>query len=230
MKQTIADGRLRDGQVYTIRYITENDVPALLELQEKVSQSLAISAHLQPLSTAEFSYILSEHGMIAGVFLEEKLIGFRAMLIPEIDEEHLGLDCGISTEELPRVMYSEISCIDPEYRGNHLQTTMGRLLFRLVDRERFHYVCATAAPLNIPSIKDKLKLDMKIVGLKEKYDGKLRYILLKELTDSEQAETVKDQVLAEMADIPGQQKLLLDGYLGVSIIQKNSTWYVCYQK
>lgn len=231
MKQTLTHGRLHDGQAYSIRYMTETDLPKLLELQEKVNDSMTVAAHLQPLTEEEFTFILSDHGMIAGVFIGEKLIGFRAMLAPGNDEEHLGLDCGIPEKELQHVLYSEISCIDPAYRGNHLQTILGELLFNLVDPEQFHYICTTVAPFNIPSIKDKLRLDMKIVALKEKYGSKLRYILLRELKGNKHTATASaDEVLMEMGDIVRQQELLQNGYIGESITQKDDVWFVTYRK
>src|SRR5690625_4094941 len=108
------------------------------------------------------------------------------MLKPELDEEHLGIDAGLSQEDLPQVIYSEITIVDPDYRGNGLQNYMGKLVMKEIDRDKFYYVCATVAPMNIPSIKDKFSLGFQIVALKEKYEGMLRYVFMRDLSVSYQ--------------------------------------------
>ncbi|WP_269411635.1 GNAT family N-acetyltransferase [Lentibacillus daqui] len=221
----IANGTLSGGYAYTIRYLTMEDLPQVKWLQDKAKNKF-----LQLLTDEEFTFILNGNGFMIGVFVEEKLIAFRAMLIPELDEEHLGIDIGLKQEDLPKVMYSEVSCVDPAFRGNHLQTMMGELCFERVDTEKFQYICTTVAPHNIPSIKDKLALGMEIVGLKEKYGGKLRYILMKQLSVAGQNSDINEEVEIEMGDIAGQQKLLEEDFSGVAIAQKAGEWMVLYRK
>lgn len=230
MRKQIATGTLRDERTIQIERLTISDLPIIMQLQTKVKQTLDSDAFLSPLSEAEFTRILSGNGIMVGTFVDEKMIAFRAMLIPELDDTHLGLDAGLSEADLPNVIYSEISNVDPDYRGNGLQNYMGKLLMREIDREQFRYVCATVAPNNIPSIKDKFSLGLQVVALKEKYEGMLRYIFIKDLTvyfkESDYTET---HLLAE-ADIASQQKLLHRGFRGISIKKRNDTWYIKYGK
>lgn len=229
MKATIATGKLHDDQTFYVRYLTLDDLPIIMKLQEKVKDALVSGAILEPLSKEEFTVILSEHELMIGVFIEEKMIAFRAMLKPEIDKAHLGIDAGLTTEELPKVIYSEISNVDPDYRGNGLQSFMGKLLMKRFDGKRFNYVCATVAPQNIPSLKDKLELGLEIVALKEKYGGKLRYILIKDLaTKPKDNRTGLTFIL--MKDIKKQQKILAARFQGVSIKEENGEWFVGYSK
>ncbi|ASK63779.1 N-acetyltransferase [Virgibacillus phasianinus] len=229
MSATIAIDKLHNGQTFYVRYLSINDLPLIMQLQEKVKHALSSPATLEPLSEEEFKIILSGHQLMIGVFLEERMIAFRAMLEPEIDNEHLGIDAGLPPEELPKVLYSEISNVDPEYRGNGLQTYMGKLLMERLDKKRFQYVCATVAPFNIPSLKDKLLLGMKIVALKEKYSGKLRYVLMNSLSETDK-DSCKDKITISMNDSNAQQKCLKSGFQGSSIKQKNNDWYVVFSK
>ena len=154
-----------------------------MELQEKVIASLNVASFLQPLSEEEFLFILNGNGSMIGAFHDDRLIAFRAMLEPEIDEHHLGIDAGLSESELPSVLYSEVTNVDPEYRGNKLQQILGELLMEHVDKDRHRYVFATVAPFNIASLKDKFALGMHIISLEKKYGNLLRYTLMKDLRD-----------------------------------------------
>jgi hypothetical protein len=71
---------------------------------------------------------------------------------------------------------------------------------------------ATVAPFNIPSMKDKFSLGLRIGALKEKYGGKLRYIFYKELHRSWQPTAVAQDV--PMEDRGRQVELLQAGWIG----------------
>ncbi|WP_404452114.1 hypothetical protein LG329_17455 [Virgibacillus necropolis] len=228
MSGKVTTGELRDGQPFDVRYLTFADLSIIMQLQKKVENALLSNATLEPLSKEEFTEILSEHQFMIGVFVDEKMIAFRAMRLPEMDGEHLGIDAGLSDEELSKVIYQEISTIDPDYRGNGLQNYMGKLFMNRLDSKRFRYVCATVAPFNIPSIKDKLELGLEVVALKRKYGGKLRYIFMKDLADSRSERVFNEEVSLKMSEIEKQQNLLHSGFLGISIKEVQEEWYVNY--
>ncbi|MEC5423201.1 GNAT family N-acetyltransferase [Virgibacillus sp. C22-A2] len=226
----ITTGKLQvSGQPFDIRFLKVSDIPEILDLQQLVDKKMEVPAFLQPLSEKEYQNILSGNGFMIGVFVNEKMIAFRAMLIPEIDEdEHLGIDAGLSRNERGKMIYSEISNVHPDFRGNRLQTYMGELVMEHVDKERFHYAATTVAPLNIPSIKDKLVLGMEIIELKEKYNGKLRYILFRDFTEDRKPPNVAEQQTISMDNIEEQVKLLNQGYKGVALQEKDGKWHVKY--
>ncbi|MDW0117049.1 GNAT family N-acetyltransferase [Sporosarcina thermotolerans] len=219
---------LKSGQTVFIRTLQIEDLNPIMKLQRKVIATLADSSFLQPLSEEEFLNILHGNGSMIGAFHDDELIGFRAMLEPEIDGDHLGLDAGLGESKLSYVLYSEVSTVDPDYRGNGLQQILGKLLVDAIDIHRHRYVFATVAPFNIASLKDKFALGMHIVSLKEKYGNLLRYTLMKELgckVNENRVSTVVD-----MSDIAKQQSLLSEGWIGVGIEQNNGSWIVKYQK
>lgn len=220
--------KLRSGHTVIVRTLCSKELNPIMELQKKVIGTLADTSFLQPLSEEEFRNILGGNGSMIGAFHDDKLIGFRAMLEPEIDGEHLGLDAGLSESELPTVLYSEVSSVDPDYRGNGLQQILGKLLVDAIDVQRHRYVFATVAPFNIASLKDKFALGMHIVSLKEKYGNLLRYTMMKEI-----GKNVNESQLAtmvNMSDIQKQQSLLSEGWIGVRLEQNNDSWIVTYQK
>ena len=227
----IDQGVFPNGQAFVVRRLTESDIPAVLNLQNIVVQHLNDKTKLQPLSEEEFRYITSGNGLLIGVFVAEELISFRALVVPDTLEEHLGLDAGLSEAELGFVIYQDISNVHPEWRGLSLQKRMATwIMDELAGSDHsYKYVCSTVAPFNIPSLKDKFAQGMEIVALKPKYGGKLRYIFFKEL---EKIPTKRDgePVLCKMADTKGQQKLIAQGYRGQKLLVVEDVYYVEYRK
>ncbi|WP_077297015.1 hypothetical protein [Virgibacillus pantothenticus] len=228
----IATGKLPSKeQPFYVRFLNNEDIFEILYLQNMVRQSLEVADFLQPLTVQEYEHILSGNGSMIGVFVDDRLIAFRAMLIPEInDPEHLGIDLGLNELQRQKMLYSEISNVHPDFRGNRLQTYMGKLLFAQIDQPSFQYVATTVAPFNIASLKDKLALDMEIHALKEKYNGKLRYILFRDLHTTKNGKSYTDKQEVNMNAIARQQQLLQLGYQGNSICQSDNTYWVRYVK
>ncbi|WP_188736787.1 GNAT family N-acetyltransferase [Oceanobacillus neutriphilus] len=211
-----------------LRYLTTTDLPQILELQTAVYEALEDKDRLEPLDRDEFLTILEGDPLTVGVFHQEKLIAFRAFLNPAADEEGLGRDIGLTEEDYAQIIYSEISNVHPDFRGNHLQTRMGKCIMEQLDTAAYRYILATVAPGNIPSMKDKFALGMRIYKVKEKYGGKLRYIYCNDLRKSNVR--VKDQREIDMKDIDGQTKLIGAGYIGTGMKKAGNEWTVIYQK
>jgi hypothetical protein len=93
---------------------------------------------------------------------------------------------------------------------------------------RFDVVCATVAPFNIPSMKDKFTLGLRIGALKEKYGGKLRYIFYKEMHRSWHPTSVAQDV--PMENRGRQVELLQAGWVGTGMMKQGEQWIVRYEK
>ncbi len=223
----IAQGNLGETP-YTVKVLTMEQLPQLEKLQAEVLAALPDENTLQPLSEEEFTYILNGHGLMIGVYVGEELIAFRALLEPPIDDEHLGRDCGIAEEELPRVLYQEISNVSPRYRGYGLQKKMAQIIMEQINLSKYDYICSTVKPLNIPSLKDKFSQGLLVAGLKEKYGNKLRYIFYKKLNEVNPTFTEVRALL--MSDTTGQQQLLKEGFLGTDMFEQDGKWFVTYRK
>jgi hypothetical protein len=217
----------KTDEPYTVSLLGREHLRQILDLQETVVEELNDKSSLQPLSQEEFIYILEGNGLMIGAFTGSGLIAFRALLIPPMDDEHLGLDIGLATEELSQVIYQEISIVHPVYRGNRLQQTLAHLIMDELKNldQTFTYVACTVAPFNIPSMKDKFKQGMQIAALKHKYDHQLRYIFVKRL-DGKGEREVYNMEKVPMADVLKQQELLRAGWRGISLESENTVVYV----
>lgn len=217
------------AQPFMVRVLDQSFLPQILELQQTVYSALENKDILQPLSAEEFLVILEGRGQLIGAFVEERLIAFRAVLVPEIDDEHLGYSIGLSDESaLKRVLYQEISSVHPDFRGHGLQKILAKIIMQTIDTNEFDYLAATVMPYNIASLKDKFSQGFYIAALKYAYGGKLRYVFALNLLKQPQFE--KEIVTVPMDDIAAQQKLLSEGYVGKAIKPSAEDWVVEYGK
>ena len=210
------EGRLKqNNELFHVTLLSLEHIEQILLLQNVVVEALEDKSRLQPLSLEEFQYILEGNGMMIGAFIENELIAFRALLVPPIDDEHLGLDIGLPESELHRVIYQEISNVHPNYRGNGIQKILATVIMDELQKEnsKYDYVCCTVSPFNIPSLKDKFAQGMEIAALKEKYGGSLRYVFVKELSGNNERDWT-DIKSIPMTNAGGQQALLSEGYRG----------------
>ena len=126
------------------------------------------------------------------------------------------------------VVYQEISNVLPRYRGHRLQKLMGEVLMEQLRKEEFKYVCATVAPYNIASLRDKFAQQMEIAALKRKYGGLLRYVFVKHL--HEEGKEYETEQYIPMQDTKSQQKLLTEGWRGTGVSCGPDGWLVRYSK
>ncbi|MGE8203302.1 GNAT family N-acetyltransferase [Heyndrickxia sp. NPDC080065] len=230
--EIIYEGTLNNKkEQYQVSPLSMSHIKQILTLQELVVDALENKEILQPLNTQEFENILGGNGFMIGAFVKKQLIAFRALLVPEIDQDHLGLDIGLGENDLSKVIYQEISNVHPEYRGNRLQQTLATLIMQELKKHtnNYAYICCTVAPSNIPSLKDKFAQDMEMAALKEKYGGRLRYIFVKGLEEKSDRKWEETATL-RMDDISGQQALLKKGWRGIQMQVKDSEYWVEFGK
>ncbi|PEC86051.1 N-acetyltransferase [Bacillus cereus] len=222
------EGTLKqNNESFHVTLLSLEHIEQILSLQNIVVEALEDKSRLQPLSQEEFQYILEGNGMMIGAFIENELIAFRALLVPPINDEHLGLDIDIAESELHRVIYQEISNVHPSCRGNGMQKVLATVIMDELQKEdsKYDYVCCTVAPFNIPSLKDKFAQGMEIAALKEKYGGSMRYVFVKELRGVKKRDWT-DIKSVPMSDAGGQQALLSEGYRGYEMEKIDDTFIV----
>ncbi|MDR4986511.1 N-acetyltransferase [Bacillus cereus] len=222
------EGTLKqNNESFHVTLLSREHIEQILSLQNVVVEALEDKGRLQPLSQEEFQYILEGNGMMIGAFIENEIIAFRALLVPPIDDEHLGLDIGLPESQLHRVIYQEISNVHPSCRGNGMQKILANVIMDELQKEdgKYDYVCCTVAPFNIPSLKDKFAQGMGIAALKEKYGGSMRYVFVKELRKDIERDW-SDVKSVPMSDAGGQQALLSEGYRGYEMEKTDDTFIV----
>lgn len=218
-------------EIFEVKQINLNQVQEIMKLQDIVFKKLEDQDSLEKLSKEEYVHILKGNGFLIGAFLEDELIAVRALLIPEMNDEHLGMKIGLKEEEQTKVIYQEITFVHPSYRGNRLQQQLATLIMEELTKStsEFRYVCSTVAPLNIPSLLDKFKQGMQVKVLDRMYGEKLRYVFIKDLEEEEQPSWIKSRKVS-IREIKLQQRLLASGWVGYELVKEGQEFFIRFGK
>lgn len=225
----LSSGKLKQSkEKYEVRRLSLDNITEIMNLQNNVYQKLIDKSKLERLSEDEFTFILSENGLMIGVYVEGKLIAVRALLDPTDDPYHLGLAIGLEEKDLDKVIYQEISFVHPDYQGNSLQKIMGDLIMKELSKKEhpYMYVCATVAPDNIPSLKDKFAQQMEIKTLVKIYGEKQRYVFAKELRDTGSNKEVVKEVKVNLANVNEAKQYLDLNWVGTLLEQQANEFFI----
>lgn len=206
----------QEQQVY-VRELNEEHMEEVVDLQQTVFEGVEQKDMLQPLTNEELTAVLGEDGLVIGVYVNQRLIAFRALLYPGVDDpENLGMDLELPASGLKRVAHQEISCVHPDYRGNRLQKRMGQWIMEAfrTNNKGMHHILCTVHPGNTASLKDKFAQGMVITHVKDKYAGILRYIMYLDINKPWKFDQ-SAKVRVRQNDIEKQKMLLDEGYYGI---------------
>ena len=214
---------------YEIKVLNEKSLQNMINLQDIILNNLQNPMLYEPASPELFTERLVSKKMVVGVEVEGELIAFGIIQIPGESKENLGKDIGIAQGDLLNVSHIQFIVVHPYFRGNSLQNKIAKYLLSIVKEMNYQYVLGTISPDNYYSLKNMLQLGFVIRELKEKYGGKLRYIIYKDIT------IIKDQKWLEIIkinahDIDGQKKLLRNGFMGFDVLNDNGMNIIIFGK
>jgi hypothetical protein len=212
------------GLQYAIAPLGEEHLPVVMALQECIIQNLGRLDLLQPFSCEFMRRHMGRQGMVLGVFVENRLAAFRNIYFPDPHDEewNLGRDLALPEEALAQVANLQMVCVHPRFRGNGLALKMNQISLGLLRESGRHpHVCATVSPYNIWNLPILLNTGFRIAKLKNKYGGKLRYILHQDLN---KPFLFHDDcvVKVDLEDFDTHKKLFATGFSGVALIRRES--------
>lgn len=193
-----------------IRKAELRDVVAIEHIQQHALDVLVNPEALDPVPIDELKEEIKA-GLMAVAEIDGVVGAFRTMHIPT--DDYLGPYAGIADAKASGLIYSDITIVDPDYRGLSLQRKLGEWLFKEVAAQ-YKIIMATVHPDNTPSLKDKFHLGMHIIAMDRLYGGKLRFIFMKNLSYHP---ACKDIIEVERRDFMRIQSLLASGYRGLGL-------------
>jgi ribosomal protein S18 acetylase RimI-like enzyme len=212
------------------RNLHPGDLDELAAVHKSIIGALKDKQQYANTTRSEFEEILCGQGMAMGTFDKGKLVGFCIFLFPGDSGENLGIDIGLAEDELDSVVHMEAGAVLSEYRGMALVADMANeLLERIKAGARYRYVLSTVHPLNIPSLRIQFKFGLKIVALKEKYGGLMRYILMHDLHEKVQTVYCRQRSI-ECRDFETQISLLSQGFKGIGFALEQGKEHIIFAK
>ena len=221
LKQKSQNIRARTS-VYRIAMLEKKHLPLVMQLQEVIVQNLSRPDLLQPFSYDFMKRHMGPKGVVLGVIVENRLVAFRNLYYPDPrDKEwNLGLDLDLPEKELDSVANLQMVCVHPRFRGNRLALIMNQVSLGLLrERGTHHHICATVSPYNIWNIPVLLDSGFQFARLKNKYGGKLRYIVYQDLRSPLR---FNDDTTAQVRldDLGAQRKCFDAGLYGVTLSKR----------
>jgi GNAT superfamily N-acetyltransferase len=204
--------------MFGIRRLGPADLGLILELQERIRESLTDKDIFQT-STPEFiAYCLADGGRCYGVMNGPETVAYRMVYFPREREFNLAKDTALPVTEYPYVGHWDTIAVLPEWRGHRLARLLNaRALADLADTDIRH-LFATSSPRNPHGVRTLLETGFRPVRLVRKFGGKLRFLFYRPqptgwpAPDDGQAEmTVAFPATDEL------EKAFLDGWTGVGI-------------
>lgn len=171
----------------SFRIAAEADASEIYDVMKQVyealeDKSLFICDDLnfiqEHISGRGFIVVACEQGGDGG---SEKIVGSLIIRYPMMDEDNLGVELGLETEELLRVAHMESAVVLPQYRGMQLQGRMLAYAEQHLDKPKICYCMATVSPDNPASYRTLEQAGYRIVTTKEKYGGVLRRVYAKRI-------------------------------------------------
>lgn len=204
---------------YGIRILDASHLSEIIELQQVVIERLPRGDMLQSISESFMKEHIGEKGFILGVVSGGSLIAFRNIYFPDMDDHelNLGIDLGLPENSLCKVANFQMVCVHPDFLGNSLALVMNRHAISILRRmEPYEHLCATVSPYNFWNIKILLDSGFVIKKLKNKYGGKLRYIVHQNLKNPGKFPS-DSELTVSLTDFLKQEKLFNDGWVGIMI-------------
>ena len=166
---------------FTFRTATAKDLGALVALERAVETALP-NREMFAIDDEDFYVpIVGGAGHILLAFDQfQKLAGVSVIRFPEKDDpENLGLEVGLSGNDLSRVRHAESIFIRPDCGGMGLASRLLTDNLAYTDGVGRDFCFATIWPLNAPSLKLHLSCGFHIRAFALKYGGKPRFVLMR---------------------------------------------------
>lgn len=163
-----------------IRKATMEDKDAIYALMKRVFSSMEHPEWFVCDSADFVEQHISEKGFVSVACTKENtIVGSFIVRYPGKDADNLGIDIGLSEEDLQHVVHMESYVVDPEYRGLHLAEKMLLFCESMIDKNQYTYYMATVHPDNMASASVLENQKYMIVKTTKKYGENIRNIFVK---------------------------------------------------
>jgi GNAT superfamily N-acetyltransferase len=208
-------------QGHVLRTLAPADLPALHALHAAVVRALPDPTMFRLFGGAE--KFLSDHlgarGQSLGVFAQDELVAYGSLTRPAPDDiDNYAVDLGWPTERAARVALLSAAMVHPAHRTQGLHRLLIARRIALARELGVPELLVRAAPANAVSRRTLLSHGFAVAWLGVQREGSLRHVLWRPIDGPAWTPPASvDAALAWAAadDLPEQQRLLHEGWLGV---------------
>lgn len=165
---------------WDVRFCDEEQIPAILELQDDIFEVLGDDADLLRRNTEEtFRRCLRLPNFTLGVFDGNRLAALAIMEDARGRDDDLGIK--VRQHTLGTYADSKLFMVRREYRGHGLQRTLERILEDIAYARGYRWLCTSVSPDNLYSRRNIVASGYEWDSTMELYGGLRRDIFVKEL-------------------------------------------------
>ena len=167
---------------YTLRSATAQDAKKIWQVMDTCKRQLEDQTYFICDNQYYVNDVISTSGFgVVACDTDGNIVGNLLVKYPGMEEENLGYDLAFDSHQLSRVAHMDSCSVLPSARGNHLEARMMQFAEKLIEPTCYSILLATVAPENIPSMKTLTRLGYQVMVTKEKYQGVVRNIMMKQL-------------------------------------------------
>lgn len=216
------------GDDLRIEVISEDHLKDVVELNELVYDQLPDKEILYLDSYETMLEDLNKGALLIGLYNDEnKLVAYRYSSFPGLEDRNLAYDFEFPVD-LMKVCQFETTIIREDYRGRSLQDRMLKVSKAIANDKGYTDFTTTVSPYNYHSLYNMMNNHLKIMALKKKYGGLVRFILHGKM-DSYDYGTEVDTVNVHMENIEKQKELLKKDYIGYTLNEDKTIDYVKFE-
>ena len=214
---------------YRMLLLDESYHDQVIRLQDEIVEEINDPVFYDPVTPENIKKRFQEEGRTIGTFAGDQLIGCRISHFPPAGGDNFGVDINLPAHELPYVAHLAATMVLSQHRGDELAYRMNLHALDIIKALGFRHICSTVFPTNIANIVTQFKTGLSIHALKEKYEGKLRYIFYRSI-EKTKAQYAPGPVRISIHDIAGQKALLEKGFIGCAMDRASGDPEILYFK
>ena len=168
-------------------------------------------------SLEHFARIVAQGEPILGLFIQDKLIAYGVLLLNCAHADTYVSMLGLTAEDKADLTCLDGAAVDPDYRGNGLQTLLTGWRLALARQAGRGHVCSTASPFQWSSWGSLLRSGLTVHAIGPFYDDAMRYVLHCDLRSPPFHPDLTRSLRIPAGDIPHQRELFREGMVGFAL-------------
>ena len=170
-----------DPERFLLRFAGKEDIAGIQKLQDAVYDALPDKSIFMKDTEEEISTSIDLDWCLVTEAADGRLAAYTVVVANRISPQNLGHYLDYSEEEMRECVTYDTTYVHPDFRGYGLQ----RLFIPMKDEAGrsmgARWALCTVAPDNTHSLSNVNALGFEVIGRKEMYGGKDRFVLRKEL-------------------------------------------------